>query len=87
MNVQSFKPKAGYLVVQRSVPDEPSSSALQIEENTDDFLVTARVISDLSVLYPRNTEVVFEELFAQAFRDGSTVYYLIREDDIVGTIN
>ena len=85
MKVSSITPREGFLIVKKSSIDTTTDSGFEVEENSDDLLVFAEVVSSSSADFPKSSFVVFQELYAQEFRDGSDSYLLLQEDDVVGT--
>ena len=85
MIVTNFRPKTSYLVVKKVSPNATAQTGFQVEENDDDFVIYAQVVTSSSSIYKPNDVVVFELVDSQSFRDGAEEYNFIHEDAILGT--
>ena len=85
MNIQNIKPIKGYVITTQTKDEVATKSGLIVNENTDDFVVHAKVVISSSDLYPVDTDVVYHILDSESLRDGSDVYSLVHEDKVKGT--
>lgn len=85
MKVENFIPREGFIVVRKAVVDSVTDSGFEVEENSDDFLIHAEIVSSGSSDFIVGSHVVFHALEAQEFRDGSDTFLLVHSDYIVGT--
>ena len=85
MKVDSITLKPGYLLVEQSNEEVETTGGIVFEENTDDFVVYAKVINSSSEKYPVGEFVVFHVLETDSIRDQLKAYSMIQEDKILGT--
>jgi len=84
MKLSGVKPIAGFLVTKEEETRLRSDAGLQIEENTDDFLIYGEVVIGTDK-FPVGSFVIYHVLESLSFRDGSQVFNLVREEDVFGT--
>jgi co-chaperonin GroES (HSP10) len=85
MKASAFSPRTGFIVTKKEVSRNTTATGLEVEENSDDFLVYAEVVVSGSSAYVPGDTVVYHVLDSQSFRDGADTYNVVQEGDVLGT--
>jgi len=84
MKIENVSLNPGLVITDQSVDEASTVSGIIVNENTDDFLVHAKVVNSASEMYPVGTGVIYHILDTESFRDGANAYSLVHESKVKG---
>ena len=84
MKLDFIKLNPGLLLALQDTEEVKTDSGILLEENTDDYVVHAKVVSSSSKLYKVDTNIIFHILDSESLRDGAKSYSLVHEDKVKG---